>query len=159
MRRFHVLGRQRKFYFCPQYIALTALVGFLLFARRPATVSWLVIAVRVYAIKGAPGWPFTHIRNKVLKRVPSLAHRDASSAIPNVINVFGIVAALAHVLPTEIGRSALPRMAMFHFHGAARASNQLLSATTAHRSTRAQVVAYHRHKPRAIAQAQPNNFA
>lgn len=81
----------------------------LLLTRGPAAVTRLVVAVDVDAVQLVLGaWPRTHVGEEVLKRVPSLADRDATTAVEGKLRVRGCSAAVPHIAPTFVLSAAFP---------------------------------------------------
>src|SRR5579859_11850 len=74
-----------------------------LFARGgPTAVAWLVVPVVVDPINGPTSRAFAHVGEKVLERVPALAHRDPATAVVVVGDVAGISAPIKHVFPRPV---------------------------------------------------------
>ena len=74
----------------------------LLAFSRPSTVFGTVVAVVVYSVERSTFWALTHIRNKFLKRIPSLANRDAPSPIRRKRLIGRVITSLAHLLPSVV---------------------------------------------------------
>ncbi len=74
----------------------------LLAFSRPSTVFRRVVAVVVYAVERSTFWALTHIRNKFLKRIPSLANRDAPSPIRRKRLIGRVITSLPHMHPSVV---------------------------------------------------------
>ena len=87
-----------------RYPSASALIVVLLTFCRPIAIVWLVASVVVsslYCVHSRWSWP--HIRVKSLEALhPSIAYRNAASAILDVVRIFRICASLAHGRPGSI---------------------------------------------------------
>lgn len=88
----------------------------LLFGRGPSTVLSAIWAVDVDAIEACAVRSWPHVFKEVVEALvplPSIAYRDAPSAVLGVLGRIWIQAAGSHVLPRTIFRSSLkPRLPM-----------------------------------------------
>lgn len=81
-------------------LVISARVIRLLLWRGPATVARFVVAVAVDSFYRLTGRWLTHVCEKVLERLPSLAHADASATINTESSARGVGAARLHPLPS-----------------------------------------------------------
>lgn len=68
----------------------------------PPAISWLVIAIIVYAVDAQSWLAWSHVCKKVLEFLPALTDFDATSAIARPFFSFGIFAAEPHCIPNAI---------------------------------------------------------
>lgn len=87
------------------YVVIAPQIVILLYPSSPTAILRTVRAVVVYAVKRMIGGRVAHIREEILKRVPTFANRDAASAIIHVAFFAGIVAPLPHPSPSAMGPS------------------------------------------------------
>lgn len=80
----------------------------------PSAIARLIVAVIVDTIQCQFWWAFAHVGQKVLKRTPSFADRNASTAIVEIKSVAEIIATLKHGPPRLISAASFTasRMAM-----------------------------------------------
>lgn len=77
----------------------------LLVVRGPAAIASFVGAVVVFTLNGVARRRFrSHVRQEVLKRLPSAAHRDAAAAVIGVVRCVRILATSLHRAPRSIFR-------------------------------------------------------
>jgi hypothetical protein len=93
---------------------LGAFVVSLLFLSGPPDVPRFVIAIVIDAINCETWWTLSNVREEVDKAIPTFADFDASRAIPLIIILVGVIAALVHVFPctVKIVRSLSRRVAV-----------------------------------------------
>lgn len=82
---------------------LTPIIG-LFFSSSPTAIIGCVIAIIIYSFKSFKMWSFSHIREKVIKRVsPAFADCYSASAVVMPAAEFGVLTSLDHMLPRAIG--------------------------------------------------------
>lgn len=69
---------------------------------RPSAICRLVIAVIIDAVKRCVGRALAHVRKKILKLPPALAHVNPTSAIISKTRMFRVGASLIHIDPNCI---------------------------------------------------------
>lgn len=83
---------------------ITSLISSLFFTRGPFAVARLVAFRVVLALNGKPWRFFSHIGQKIRKRLPALTDRDTASSIIFEICAFGVGATSNHIQPHFIDR-------------------------------------------------------
>lgn len=85
-------------------------ISSLLLRRCPSRIAGLVVPIRIgEAINACAGRTFSHVRQEVLKGVPSLADGDAAPAVIRIPREVRIAAARKHAVPASVGRTDVPR--------------------------------------------------
>lgn len=91
------------------YLPVVRPIVLLLFLRRPAAIVRLVAARVFDAIKRQAGRTLAHVFQECLKGgAPAVADGDALGAILGIGGSLGIVAAVDHPAPTNVGRGGAP---------------------------------------------------
>jgi hypothetical protein len=93
-------------------ISMTYAIVSLLHGSGPSAIGGAVAEMSVNTVQGCTKWSFSHVGQKVLEFLPSLADFYASCAVGVKFLVFGIVTSAAHVLPRNPSRrqgQAVPR--------------------------------------------------
>lgn len=103
--------RNDKIFSIKRYKHIVASIRLLLFHRRPSAISRFVITERVWKTVNRMfvRWPFPHVGQEIFKRLPSVANRNAFSAIFTEDQKIWIFASLANVNPCVVfGRIGQP---------------------------------------------------
>ena len=86
----------------------------LLLACCPSTILWRIITINIDAIKRCSGvaslvrsMAFPHILIKHFKPIPSLTYFNSTTTVMLKIPLIRVVAALAHINPSNINRVAM----------------------------------------------------
>lgn len=90
---------------------LSHVVGLLLLCR-PAAVTRRIVSIHINAIKARPAWAFSHVFQKAIERLPSIANLYAAPSVRRIAHMIGVITALPHGMPRFVGRamstSAMP---------------------------------------------------
>lgn len=78
-------------------------ISTLLCIRSPSAVLFKIAEVVVYSIKSFSFWAFPHVREKVLKNFPCVAHSYASSTVVKPTGGVFVCASSEHTGPSVIG--------------------------------------------------------
>jgi len=89
-----------------KYVGLR--VSLLSFDVCPSAVLGMVAKSAVDSVNRATYWALTHVRQKVLKGQPFLAHSHADGAVAMVLIVPWIGASADHIHPSDVCRGLLP---------------------------------------------------
>ena len=130
-------------------------VSSLRFLSGPSAIPRLVVAVVLSAIQRSSGRTRAHIREEVLKRVPTLAHGDPAPAVEVKIDIVSVETAAFHAGPTPVLRGSRSAVRCY----SATKIWQLLAFDAAARSTKAifQAVWVSDFLPAALTGANPPN--
>lgn len=79
----------------------------LLIPGSPFAIFRVVAIVVVFSLKRQPRRSLSHISQKILKRMPPLAHFYSSSAVSRVCLAVWVIASLLHTIPDAIDRSPI----------------------------------------------------
>jgi hypothetical protein len=86
----------------PHKYSVVAPIAVLLSMCSPSTVTRRIRAVVVDTVESHSKRPLAHVRQKVSKVSPRIAHEDAATAVPSVGSILRIVTAVSCVSPRAI---------------------------------------------------------
>jgi len=136
-----------------------AAVSALLKCSCPTAITWLVIAIVVYAVYGVgESRAFAHISEKVSEVSPPLTHRDSASAIILKPAVVYSVAPPKHCAPTPVRRCPWATPARVSMFGHPDSGNLVMQTAARSRCSVSQRASLDRFLRPTLAPAQPVRF-